>query len=372
MLFAILGRIFPCPGPPSMSKRCLASSPHHNVHQQHYSSPVHEHLHSLLHYAMDSENEPQHCRIPTLVQLCQKAAIANVDAIQSLGDISYPLVKPILGRCTTEQLLRFEQLSPHLEKDTSEIWRDLCFQKYHFQATERYSPEGRLQGSDSWRSRYFVLKELEAKRIEEIGSRIRTQRLEADERKKEKEVKFTDRVPPAKRPRTGGWNTISQPKSLFQKTRSEASKIQRTVNTRLLPPMPTAKTYRAFPKNSDPVLPSVESSGRVSVNTVTVHRRSSVKSSSPSLASQRGLMSVHDISASKPSSLPSAQKTIVSRPASSSYLSSLSSSSLHPASTAATGADLVNPSPRLKFPVKRDPMAALFVPKRRQIGRQPV
>lgn len=40
--------------------------------------------------------------------------------------------------------------------------------------------------------------------MDEIGSKIRIQRLEADERKKEKEVKLTDRVPPAKRPRTGG------------------------------------------------------------------------------------------------------------------------------------------------------------------------
>lgn len=48
-----------------------------------------------------------------------------------------------------------------------------------------------------------VLREAEARRFEELGSRLRIQRLEATERKKEREVKLTDKVPPPKRPRTG-------------------------------------------------------------------------------------------------------------------------------------------------------------------------
>ncbi len=38
-------------------------------------------------------------------------------------------------------------------------------------------------------------------RIAEIGARMKSQRLEAEERKKQKEIKFTDRVPPMKRAR---------------------------------------------------------------------------------------------------------------------------------------------------------------------------
>jgi len=46
-----------------------------------------------------------------------------------------------------------------------------------------------------------VLQEEEAQRLEAAANRLRTQRLQAEERKKEREVKFTDRVPPAKRAR---------------------------------------------------------------------------------------------------------------------------------------------------------------------------
>lgn len=49
-----------------------------------------------------------------------------------------------------------------------------------------------------------ALKHEEERRFERLGSKLKAQRMEAEERKKEREVKLTDRVPPPKRPRTGG------------------------------------------------------------------------------------------------------------------------------------------------------------------------
>lgn len=48
------------------------------------------------------------------------------------------------------------------------------------------------------------LQDLRAKkerRLEEVGARMKSQRLEEEERKKQKEIKLTDRVPPMKRAR---------------------------------------------------------------------------------------------------------------------------------------------------------------------------
>lgn len=47
------------------------------------------------------------------------------------------------------------------------------------------------------------LREEEAHRIEEAGNKLRSQRLEAEEKKREREVKLTDGLPPPKRQRTG-------------------------------------------------------------------------------------------------------------------------------------------------------------------------
>lgn len=98
----------------------------------------------------------------------------------------------------------------------------MCLQKYRMLADEYYSVEKEPQEPDSWRNRFYVralsmsyspstdaaliqkfLQEAEIKRFEEVGQRIRSQRMEADERKREREVRFTDRVPPPKRLRTG-------------------------------------------------------------------------------------------------------------------------------------------------------------------------
>ena len=106
----------------------------------------------------------------------------------------YPLVKPILERCSIEQLSRLEQASPVRLSPASqwpgeqltgrssickgrpqviagahpsmpvtapdnapaEIWKDLCFRKYRMTAEERYSVDDVPQEPDSWRFRYFV------------------------------------------------------------------------------------------------------------------------------------------------------------------------------------------------------------------------
>lgn len=47
------------------------------------------------------------------------------------------------------------------------------------------------------------MREAEAKRLEELGCRLRSKRQEAAERKKEREVKLTDRIPPPKRLKNG-------------------------------------------------------------------------------------------------------------------------------------------------------------------------
>ncbi|KDR73581.1 hypothetical protein GALMADRAFT_280740 [Galerina marginata CBS 339.88] len=312
---------------------------------------------------MEQEQDGHHRRVLTLVQLCQRAAAAQVDSIYSLGDdLTYSLVKPILERCTPEQLIHFEQLSPHLRKDTPEIWKDLCFRKYRLMAIERYSFDDGPQEPDSWKSRFFALQDAEAKRIEEVGSKLRTQRMEADERKKEKEVKYTDRIPDAKRPRTT-WN--APPKTLFQKIKSEASKVQRAYSARVLPPMPTFKNYRVLPHTSGAALPSAPSAttgSRVVVNTVLHRRSSTLPSTSHTTTPNKGTSISTSISPLPPRTETPNKPTTTVVPVS-------------PSGDSVTPSCSVAESPRThsKVPIttKKDPMASLFVP-RRKIPQRPV
>ncbi|KAF9052996.1 RNA polymerase II transcription factor SIII subunit A-domain-containing protein [Panaeolus papilionaceus] len=315
---------------------------------------------------MDSQsNQPPIRRVLTLVQICQRAAAAQVDSIDSLGPMSYALAKPIIMRCTAEQLLHLEQSSPHLSADTSDIWKDWCFQKYRLLASELYSADDDSQEPVSWRDRYFELQNLEAKRFEEIGSKLRTQRMQADVRKKQREVKFTDKVPVEKRSRTGsGWNTTAAPKTLFEKARAETLKIQRAYAVpRMIP-----KKHRVTPQSFGAPMPSSSSSSypsRVAVKTV-VH---SVPIQPRSTGASSSSHALNAASTHRPSSalIPPALKA--------SQTSALSSqqkiSSVPPTPLKPPRIPPSTESPRPKIHTKKDPMATLFVPKHRAYSQRP-
>ncbi|KJA27056.1 hypothetical protein HYPSUDRAFT_983931 [Hypholoma sublateritium FD-334 SS-4] len=317
---------------------------------------------------MDIDPEQQPRRVPTLVQLCQRAAVAlaNADTICSLGDgLPYPLVKPILERCSIEQLSRLEQASPHLQRETAEIWKDLCFRKYRMTAEERHSVDDVPQDPDSWRFRYFALEEAEARRVDELGSRLRSQRMEADERKKEKEVKYTDRgLPDPKRARTGSssWGTAPR-KSLFQQTRNEASRYQRALNSRVLPPPPPARAHRVLPP---PAPASSSSSSRVTVNTVVLRRP---QQAAAGMSSASG-PAVSGPSTKAPVALPTYPANPPRRPP-----STTTDRAKTPPPPSGRVALASEPAAARKPPKKdKDPMSCLFVPKRTPQGqvRRPV
>ncbi|KAE9409437.1 hypothetical protein BT96DRAFT_872059 [Gymnopus androsaceus JB14] len=287
---------------------------------------------------MSPENEASgsNRRVQSLLQICQRVAGNNIESISSLGELPFSLVSPILERCSPEQLLRMEDASTHLKKDTEELWRSLCARTY---PTMMERHEDTIETvPDSWRSHFFVLRKAEAKRLEEVGSRIRSQRREAEERKKEREVKFTDRMPPQKRSR-GGWNMPAQPKSLFQKTRSEASKMQKNIyNSRMIPPMPKGKDYRTTgpTAGSSLLLPPQQSySNRVSVNTVIRRPMSSTARSSGPCATPNAV----------------SPQPIAPSPTNSS-------------------APIEQAFPKPSSTAKKDPMASLFVPKHRAYSQR--
>ncbi|KAF8623473.1 hypothetical protein AX15_006257 [Amanita polypyramis BW_CC] len=307
------------------------------------------------------------CRVPSLVSLCQRVAIAHVDSITNLGlEIRFYQVKPVLERCSAEQLFQIEEASPQLQNETHELWMDLCTCKYPKMAQRYFT--GEEDDPETWKERYFAMQEAEAKRLEELGCRLRSQRQEAEERKKEGKIKITDRLPPPKRPKTG-WGA-PQPKSLFQKTRSEASKIQKTVySARMLPPMPITKDYTLTATKPAPMPPVIQMNGQASRVTVSTVKRP--------LRSPAGTVPHGPPSATKP--LPAS--TLAQTPPESATQQSeplptgnSTIKPLQPQPSQATGsplpADFQPSRPHNKSP-KKDPMACLFLPKHRASSQRP-
>ncbi|ESK88032.1 hypothetical protein Moror_10773 [Moniliophthora roreri MCA 2997] len=230
---------------------------------------------------------------------------------------------------------------------------------------ERFS-EDTISSPKSWRKHYYVLREAEAKRLEEIGLRIRSQRLEAEGRKKEREVKFTDRLPPPKRAKT--WGAPVQPKTLFQKTRSEASKIQKNMyHARIIPPMPKSKEYSSAKPSPSPnritLFPPAPAgyANRVTVNTI---KRPPISTSTSTTTPKK------PIAILEKSKLPalSHSTTSVSRTCPTTHADDYQNK--HTLSSPA--APTQSGSLPLKSPsaLKKDPMATLFVPKHRAYSQR--
>jgi len=210
------------------------------------------------------------------------------------------------------------------------------------------------------------MQEVEARRLEELGSRLRSQRQEADERKKEREIKVTDTLHLPKRPRTG-WGATAQPKSLFQKTRSEASKIQRTMySARVVPPMPVAKTYAQCTKPTASILlPSgPQTDGHLSRVTVNTVKRPVGPSTTHKPPLQRPLPTLAssalgcDIRLTKAPSFPACAVAGTSSSAEKSPQS-------NPCQLAAPPHSADLPPRKPATSPKKDPMACLFLPKQR-------
>jgi len=214
-----------------------------------------------------------------------------------------------------------------------ELWKGLCIRAYPAVAET-------LRSSDSdepvsWRSEFLHLREEEARRFEEAANRIRNQRLEAEELKRKRQVKITDRLPPPKRPRHGWSSGPAPPKTLFEKTRAEASKFQKNVfNSRAVPPPLNTKSIRPKLGSSNVPLFPPSKSAPVAVTTVTV-RTSSRPSHSPPQSIRKPEVPASSLSRteSRPSTRPPPEPT----------------ASLPPRRLAAT--------------TEKDPMASLFVPK---------
>ncbi|KAH8117167.1 hypothetical protein DFH11DRAFT_1541493 [Phellopilus nigrolimitatus] len=234
-------------------------------------------------------------KVTGLVQYCQRVLIAHIDAVSSFGEgVPHRLIRPILQGCNADTLLRLEQETPvslyelgrdisrltfhqHLQEHTAELWKDLCFRNYPV-ITQQLQDD--YEEPESWRRVLFHLKEKEAVRLEEASSKIRNQRLEADGLKRKRQVKLTDRLPLPKRPRHGCSTGPSPPKTLFERTRREATKIQKNMfGTRTLPtPIVNSKGFRA--KLSAPSAQlTTNDTEPVAVTTVTV-RTSRTPSSS--------------------------------------------------------------------------------------------
>ncbi|XP_064597407.1 elongin-A-like isoform X2 [Liolophura sinensis] len=62
----------------------------------------------------------------SLYELCMRVLMDNIDGLDYVGGVPYYILKPVLEKCSAEQLYRLEDYNPQFLGETDELWVILC------------------------------------------------------------------------------------------------------------------------------------------------------------------------------------------------------------------------------------------------------
>ena len=198
--------------------------------------------------------------IPIVMKSLRELALTrcarNANSFESLGDLPFLLIEPILARASASQLAHLEDQSPHLRDDTSALWHRHVVEKFKSDTLSRVEDE-------SWREVYFRLKREGEEKLESAGARLREKKARLDA---EKYAKRIVQIDPDKTPvvglrkRTGAWGSStpakkrkltavngSPPKkrnSIMEKARRDTS--MSTLNYATAPPVSARRPLSKF------------------------------------------------------------------------------------------------------------------------------
>ncbi|KAM4771066.1 elongin-A-like [Rhinophrynus dorsalis] len=87
-------------------------------------------------------------KMMTLYEQCIRVLQNNIDFIQEVGGVPFEILKPVLERCTPEQLSRIEECNPTFIEDSGHLWKKHC---------EKDFKNHKLLEYESWREMYMRL-----------------------------------------------------------------------------------------------------------------------------------------------------------------------------------------------------------------------
>ncbi|XP_065337962.1 transcription elongation factor B polypeptide 3 [Cloeon dipterum] len=63
--------------------------------------------------------------VPTLLEICQKVLLENIDAIEHVGSAPFEVLEPVFSKANASQLLRIQHHNDHFYEELDDLWRTL-------------------------------------------------------------------------------------------------------------------------------------------------------------------------------------------------------------------------------------------------------
>ncbi|KAJ6655626.1 hypothetical protein lerEdw1_004978, partial [Lerista edwardsae] len=101
----------------------------------------------------------------SLYEQCIRVLSNNIDSIYEVGGVPFSVLKPVLERCTPEQLCRIEDCNHVLIEDTDELWHNHCIRDFKKEKPEEF---------ESWREMYLRLHDARERRLLMLTQNIRS------------------------------------------------------------------------------------------------------------------------------------------------------------------------------------------------------
>ncbi|WWC88069.1 uncharacterized protein L201_002973 [Kwoniella dendrophila CBS 6074] len=217
--------------------------------------------------------------VRSLRKLCMGVVRMNSSRIWDIGDLEYPLIKPLIDDMPIEQLLEVEANSPHIKKDTDwlyEIFMLQDFPLFHERCQDRHG-EPRTSG---WRRMYKKAKEDFAVRQAQAADRVAARYKQLEEEKASKRIVVMDKIIPEKRSTSKsstGWgksrfgssgtgglsSSVPKPQNAIAKARLEAQRARVALthaSGKYIPPTPQRTKNEPNQLFKNPYLPTTTSS----------------------------------------------------------------------------------------------------------------
>ncbi|KAM3930914.1 elongin-A-like [Leptodactylus fuscus] len=99
----------------------------------------------------------------SLYDQCIRVLQNNIDSIQEVGGVPFEILKPVLERCTPEQLNRIEECNPAFMEDSGNLWKKHCGRDFKGHRLLQY---------ESWREMYLRLFNEREEKLRKITQNI--------------------------------------------------------------------------------------------------------------------------------------------------------------------------------------------------------
>jgi len=140
---------------------------------------------------------------PSLVDLCIRSAIDNIQYIGDVGETDFGLLKVILAHCTSDQLLFIENSTEgrDLSPITDDLWQNFYARRFGEESADLVRKRMKLKKVSFKWSLLFQAKakeqeEQQQKSVERSLNRLKQLYAQADSEKQSRQIQICSTIPP--------------------------------------------------------------------------------------------------------------------------------------------------------------------------------